>query len=257
MLFLSPFADAYRVEWSVNLCDAFMMQRILVLFLVFLPVFVWSQNIEMDSDTSYFNLFGESFILGDSLMLEARADSGSILSDSLAFIRQFETAFYFSDSIYLHSSSEQSNVFVERLLQQPRSMVSAEVDQLVDYSLSFVGLPYRFGGTTEKGFDCSGFTRYIFEKQGIELPRTSREQVLVGKPVSLDSVQKGDLLFFKGRNAKNPTIGHVAMVIDVAENKDVKMIHSTRHGLRTNWLSEEPYYRKRYVTARRPDFKAQ
>ncbi len=234
-----------------------MTQRILVLFLVFLPAFVWSQNAEIDSDTTYFNLFGDTFILADSLMLEARADSGSILSDSLAYIRQFETAFYFSDSIYLHANPVEGNVFADRLLQQPRSMVSVEIDQLIDYSLSFVGLPYRFGGTTERGFDCSGFTRYIFEKQGVDLPRSSREQVMVGKQVSLDSVQKGDLLFFKGRNARNPSIGHVAMVIDVAENKDVKMIHSTRHGLRTNWLSEEPYYRKRYVTARRPDFKTQ
>ncbi|GAB1419144.1 hypothetical protein MASR2M12_19090 [Bacteroidales bacterium] len=234
-----------------------MTQRILVLFLVFLQAFVWSQNAEIDSDTTYFNLFGDTFILADSLMLEARADSGSILSDSLAYIRQFETAFYFSDSIYLHANPVEGNVFADRLLQQPRSMVSVEIDQLIDYSLSFVGLPYRFGGTTERGFDCSGFTRYIFEKQGVDLPRSSREQVMVGKQVSLDSVQKGDLLFFKGRNARNPSIGHVAMVIDVAENKDVKMIHSTRHGLRTNWLSEEPYYRKRYVTARRPDFKTQ
>lgn len=234
-----------------------MTQRILVLFLVFLPALVWSQNAEIDSDTTYFNLFGDTFILADSLMLEARADSGSILSDSLAYIRQFETAFYFSDSIYLHANPVEGNVFADRLLQQPRSMVSVEIDQLIDYSLSFVGLPYRFGGTTERGFDCSGFTRYIFEKQGVDLPRSSREQVMVGKQVSLDSVQKGDLLFFKGRNARNPSIGHVAMVIDVAENKDVKMIHSTRHGLRTNWLSEEPYYRKRYVTARRPDFKTQ
>ncbi len=234
-----------------------MTEKFLALLLVFCPVVLWSQTITLRADTSYFNLFGESFILGDSLLLEARADTGSILSDSMAFIRQFETDFYFSDSVYLYANPSQTNVFADRLLQQPRSIVSAEIDQLVDYSLNFIGLPYRYGGTTESGFDCSGFTKYVFEKQGFELPRSSREQVLVGKSVSLDSVQKGDLLFFKGRNAKSPTIGHVALVIEVGENKDVKMIHSTRHGLRTNWLSEEPYYRKRYVTARRPDFKPQ
>ncbi len=208
----------------------------------------------MKADTSYFDLFGEVFILGDSLMLEARADSGSILSDSLAYIRQFETAFYFSDSVYLYANADSNNVFSERMLQQPRSIVGVEIERLVDYSLTFVGLPYRFGGTTENGFDCSGFTRYIYGKHGLDLPRTSREQVLVGQMVPLEAVQKGDLLFFKGRNARSSSIGHVAMVVEVGSNQDVKFIHSTRHGLRTSWLSEEPYYRKRYVTARRPDF---
>ena len=231
-----------------------------ILFLVgclFVPFFVFAQVEEPEIDTTSLNFFGETFILGDSLMLMARSDSGALLSDSLAFIAQFEESFYLSDSIYLYAQSEGTNVFSERLLMQPPSVVSVEIEQLVDYSLTFVGLPYRFGGTTENGFDCSGFVRYVYGKHGYDLPRSSREQVHIGKTVPLEAVQKGDLLFFKGRNARSSTIGHVAMVIEVSENKDVKMIHSTRHGLRADWLSEEPYYRKRYVTAKRPDINPQ
>ncbi|HQO49059.1 MAG TPA: C40 family peptidase [Bacteroidales bacterium] len=234
-----------------------MLRKLVLGCLLFIPYVLLAQIEEMEPDTSFQDIFGEVFILGDSLLLEARADSGSIMQDSLAYIAQFEASFYFSDSVYLYADAERFNVFNERFLQQPPSVVSVEIEKLVDYSLTFVGLPYRFGGTTENGFDCSGFVRHVYGKHGLSLPRSSREQVLVGSEVSLDAVQKGDLLFFKGRNAKSPRIGHVALVIEVGENKDVKMIHSTRHGLRADWLSEEPYYRKRYVTARRPDLKTQ
>lgn len=126
------------------------------------------------------------------------------------------------------------------------------VDSLIAFSKKFVGTPYRYGGRTEKGFDCSGFMYYIFRQYGMELPPSSRSQVNVGSPIAIDSVRKGDLMFFKGRNIKSSSIGHVALVIDVSENnKDVQIIHSTRHGLKIDWLTEEPYFRKRFVASRR------
>ncbi|MBS4056257.1 MAG: C40 family peptidase [Bacteroidetes bacterium] len=126
------------------------------------------------------------------------------------------------------------------------------VDSLIAFSKKFVGTPYRYGGRTEKGFDCSGFMYYIFRQYGMELPSSSRNQVNLGAPVAIDSVRKGDLLFFKGRNIKSSSIGHVALVIEVSESKkDVQIIHSTRHGLKIDWLTEEPYFRKRFVASRR------
>ncbi len=229
--------------------------KILFLFsCVFMfPFLLLAQAEEAEPDTSYQYLFGEAFILGDSLIQMAQSDSGSILSDSVSFLAQFEADFYLSDSIFPDFGSYKTNVFSERLLRQPPSLVSVKIEELVDYSLTFVGLPYRFGGTSENGFDCSGFVRYVYGKYGRELPRSSREQVHIGSTIALSEVQKGDLLFFKGRNSRSSYIGHVAMVIEVSpDGKDVKMIHSTRHGLRADWLSQEPYYVKRYVTARRP-----
>lgn len=127
------------------------------------------------------------------------------------------------------------------------------VDSLISYSKKYIGTPYRYGGRTDKGFDCSSFVMHVYNQFGIKLPPSSRTQVNVGNPVPIDSVRKGDLLFFKGRNLKSATIGHVAIVVDVEpETRDVLMIHSTtRGGLRLDWLFKEDYYRRRYVTSRR------
>lgn len=85
--------------------------------------------------------------------------------------------------------------------------------------------PYVFGGTTPSGFDCSGFTSYVFQELGVTLPRTSEEQFSGGKPIPLEEVQPGDLLFYdalgKGR------VSHVAIymgdgVIVHANGDDVR-----------------------------------
>ncbi len=60
----------------------------------------------------------------------------------------------------------------------------------------YIGIPYRFGGTDTQGFDCSGFIQYVFRKKGMTLPRSADEQYGLGKKVSMNSLQPGDLVFF-------------------------------------------------------------
>ncbi len=83
-------------------------------------------------------------------------------------------------------------------------------DQIVAFALKFVGNPYRWGGTSlTKGADCSGFTQSVFEKYGIDIPRTSREQAVSGRRVDIDELRPGDLIFYR----RNGNINHVALYI--------------------------------------------
>ncbi len=124
-----------------------------------------------------------------------------------------------------------------------------KTDSLVNYALAFQGAPYRYGGKNPEGFDCSGFTRYVFQHVGIQLNASSRTQFTQGKEISMDSIRKGDLVFF--HNLKN-NINHVGLVIEVAlENNDVTFIHaSSSQGIRIDSLAH-PYYQKRFQGVRR------
>lgn len=85
----------------------------------------------------------------------------------------------------------------------------------------YVGVPYVWGGNTPDGFDCSGFTRYVFAKHGVQLPRTSREQARVGESVGLDfgAFRPGDILLFA---EPDQAVSHVAIYVG-----DGQMIHAS------------------------------
>ena len=125
------------------------------------------------------------------------------------------------------------------------------VDNVISVGKTFLGIPYRWGGTSESGFDCSGFIRHIFDWFGIRLPRTSREIAHVGSYVSRSELQKGDLIFFSGRNVNSGVIGHIGIVVEVT-NEAVKMMHSSSSkGVHIEDLNKSDYFSKRYMTARR------
>ena len=87
---------------------------------------------------------------------------------------------------------------VGRDLPVSRGGVSvAAARRLLQSSFQYIGVPYWFGGTSPRGFDCSGFTRYVFASVGINLPRMADGQFDVGRPVSVERLQPGDLVFFE------------------------------------------------------------
>jgi cell wall-associated NlpC family hydrolase len=114
----------------------------------------------------------------------------------------------------------------------------------VETALSLRGVPYRAGGTTRNGFDCSGFTRYVFGKHGIDLPRSVSEQVHEGKAVRRRDIAAGDLLFFK---TEGRTANHVAISIDGEQ-----FVHapSSKGVVRVESL-DTTYWSSRFVGARR------
>ncbi len=107
----------------------------------------------------------------------------------------------------------------------------------------FLGTPYVRGGETPAGFDCSGFTQYVFKLNNINIPRTAEEQYLQGKIVSYSDIRPGDLVFFK---SPTPSDLHVGIY-----KGDRKFIHSSsKSGVIVSSLDEE-YYSKRFAGIRR------
>lgn len=129
-----------------------------------------------------------------------------------------------------------------------------KADAMISFAKSFLGVPYRYGGTTPSGFDCSGFINYIFGNFGFSLVRTSYGLAELGETISLSNLQPGDLMFFKGSNARSSTVGHVAMVIEVLPG-DVKFIHAANGGVRIDNLKTK-YYVQRYIKSKRLDYGA-
>jgi cell wall-associated NlpC family hydrolase len=117
-------------------------------------------------------------------------------------------------------------------------------DALVDAALALRGTPYRNGGAEPDGFDCSGFTRYVFGQFGIALPRDTGHQYGEGRPIDADDVAKGDLVFFT-TVARGPS--HVGIAIDREH-----FVHapSSSGVVRVERLGSS-YWSRRYVGARR------
>jgi len=125
---------------------------------------------------------------------------------------------------------------------------STKVSKLLQTAQSFLGTPYRTGGTTSSGMDCSGFTQTVFNAIGIKLPRVSRDQSTVGQSIAKSSLQVGDLLFFATSTPN--VINHVAVVSNTTGGQ-VKFLHaSTSRGVMEADLALD-YYQKAYMTARR------
>jgi cell wall-associated NlpC family hydrolase len=124
------------------------------------------------------------------------------------------------------------------------------IQSLVTFATQHLHIPYRSGGSSKRGFDCSGFVRYCFNQWNIALPHSSAAQAQHGEAVELDDAKPGDLIFFKGNSTKSKRIGHVGIITEVAPGY-VKFIHSAwKGGIRYDMLNAA-YYSKRFVAIKR------
>jgi len=115
---------------------------------------------------------------------------------------------------------------------------------VVNTALSFLGVPYRNGGTDPSGFDCSGFVRYVFARYGQQLPRDVQSQFRVGRPIDRDHVEPGDLVFFQ---TVSPGASHVGIALGNGE-----FVHapSSRGVVRRERYTVD-YWATRWVGAKR------
>jgi len=126
----------------------------------------------------------------------------------------------------------------------PPSHESFDGYALAGTALSLRGAPYRDGGSDPAGFDCSGFTKYVFAQYGVSLPRAVRDQYQQGKLVKPENLEAGDLVFF---TTTEPGASHVAIAIGGDE-----FVHAPSSAgiVRVEHLSSN-YWAPRFVGARR------
>lgn len=129
---------------------------------------------------------------------------------------------------------------------------SVMVADMISYAKKFLGTRYVRGGKSPKGFDCSGFTSYVFKQFGYSLSTSSSAQYGQGEKLEREEISAGDLLFFTGRNSKSGRVGHVGIAIsNDPETGEITFIHAAiSGGIRIDRISA-PYYKARYLGARR------
>lgn len=120
---------------------------------------------------------------------------------------------------------------------------------IINNARQYEGTPYKYGGITEKGMDCSGLVYTSFLEEGISIPRVSRHIAEEGKRIKSDDVIPGDLLFFiTGRRSKQ--INHVGLVVDVLPGQILFIHSSTSQGVIVSSLNEG-YWNNAFKEARR------
>ncbi|GAB1443693.1 hypothetical protein MASR2M39_25350 [Ignavibacteriales bacterium] len=128
----------------------------------------------------------------------------------------------------------------------------AAVNNLLSQAKKYLGYPYVWGGTTERGFDCSGFMYFLFNKIGKPIPRMPADQCILGPDIPYSKIEPGDLIFFGGGNPNSTWIGHVGLAYDRDSNGNIRFIHA--EGRKTGvviTLLDNQYYKKRFLRATR------
>lgn len=132
-------------------------------------------------------------------------------------------------------------VFLQLLTADGSAMADKN---LIKTAKSYLGTKYQYGGTSHKGMDCSGFVKTVYSKRR-KLPRTSREQARVGKPIQKKNLQPGDLVFFG--TAKRGHINHVGIYLG-----SKKFIHASSGARRVTITSlDKKFYSTRLLKIRR------
>ena len=123
-----------------------------------------------------------------------------------------------------------------------------DLDQLFKMGYSYLGVPYRLGGTDKNGLDCSGLLFTMYDSNSFRIPRTTSQQLEFGLPVSIDQIQRGDWVFFSNQSR---IINHVGIVSNINKDSILFLHASTSKGVREDELLKG-YWHNSFVRVIRP-----
>lgn len=127
-----------------------------------------------------------------------------------------------------------------------KSYTSKDVNNVLKTAKSYLGVPYKYGGATRSGFDCSGLVVVSFDNIDMKLPRASSQQASEGREIKISEARIGDLVFF---NTSGSSISHVGIIESIENSGEIKFIHSsTSKGVIISSMDEN-YWKTRFVKA--------
>jgi cell wall-associated NlpC family hydrolase len=130
------------------------------------------------------------------------------------------------------------------MISVPAEPTPTAGEKIVSIAAKYLGAPYRYGGDSPKGFDCSGLVFYSFEQLGLRVPRTAADQRKAAERVKRSNLEPGDLVFFRSSRGR---IDHVGIYAG-----DGKFIHAPNSGSVVSYAYlDDPYYQSHYVSAGR------
>lgn len=145
-------------------------------------------------------------------------------------------------------TSNPKNVKIAKIAKKSKKILS-KIDKIAKYAKAKLGTKYVWGATGPKTFDCSGFTKEVFNSTvGIKIPRVSRDQAKVGKLIKYEELKAGDMVFFDTEKKFSGRVNHVGIYLDNGE-----FIHasSARKKVIITNFKKKPFYKKRFLWGRR------
>lgn len=162
----------------------------------------------------------------------------------------FMAGFAMGVAIYYTINSKKNNLLTSEEAAAVETDDTQKAKMLLKYAETLLGTPYKNTGNTPAGFDCSGFTHYVFKQNGILIPQGSSEQIKVGNFVDKCKAQAGDIVVFTGTNLSQRTPGHVGIVMK-NENCLLTFIHASSNGGVKISTTEDGHYQERFLQVRR------
>ena len=141
-------------------------------------------------------------------------------------------------------------IFVSTPAQKKKNLRKRKIEQVISTGRSYIGTPYKWGGNSKNGIDCSGLIKNAYQTIDVKLPRTAKAQSKVGKKRGWNGIRKGDIVYFKFKEKGKGKWYHSGMITHVSEQKTLFIHASSSKGVIESSLLVD-YYKRNVKNFRR------